>query len=141
MLAEPGEHVFLDARRHGVVLVRPLCRALVLALLGATAFLGGWPVSVAGAALLVIAAVVATAAVWRWDRTHVVLTSERLSVLHGVVRRRAAAVRLARVGAVEIEQSLVGRVFGYGTIVAGDLEIRCVARPRELCGLVQRLCG
>jgi uncharacterized membrane protein YdbT with pleckstrin-like domain len=141
MVAEPEEHVFLDSRRHGVVLVRPLFRALVLALLGASAFLGGWPVSVAGALLLVIAAVVATAAVWRWDRTHVVVTTEKLSVLHGVVRRRAAAVQLGRVGTVEIEQSVLGRLLGYGTIVAGDLEIRCVAKPGELGGLVERLSG
>jgi uncharacterized membrane protein YdbT with pleckstrin-like domain len=141
MLPEPDDHVFLDARRHGVVLVRPLLRALVLALLGAAAFLGGWPVSVAGATLLVIAAVVATVAVWKWDRTHVVVTADKLFVMHGVVHKRAAAVRLARVGTVEIEQSLLGRVLGYGTIVAGDLEIRCVAKPRELYGLVQRLSG
>jgi uncharacterized membrane protein YdbT with pleckstrin-like domain len=141
MLAEPDEHVFLDSRRHGIVLVRPLFRALVLALLGASAFLGGWPVSIAGATLLVIAAAVATAAVWRWDRTHVVVTAEKLFVVHGVVRRRAAAVHLARVGSVEIEQSLVGRFLGYGTIVAGDLEIRCVSKPGELSGLVQRLSG
>jgi uncharacterized membrane protein YdbT with pleckstrin-like domain len=141
MLAESEEHVFLDARRHGVVLVRPLLRALVLALLGAAAFLGGFPVSVAGATLLVIAAGVATAAVWRWDRTHVVVTTEKLFLLHGVVRRRASAVRLARIGTVEIDQSLPGRLLGYGTIVAGDLEIHCVARPDELCGLVQRLSG
>jgi uncharacterized membrane protein YdbT with pleckstrin-like domain len=141
MLEQPEEHVFLDARRHGVVLVRPLLRALVLALLGATAFLGGWPVSVAGASLLVLAAVGATAAVWRWDRTHVVVTTEKLFVMHGVVRKRAAAVRLAKIGTVEIEQSLPGRIFGYGTVVAGELEIRCVAQPRELCGLVQRLSG
>jgi uncharacterized membrane protein YdbT with pleckstrin-like domain len=139
MLADSEERVFLDARRHGVVLVRPLLRALVLALLGAAAFLGGWPVSVAGATLLVVAAAVATAAVWRWDRTHIVVTADTLFVLHGVVHRREAAVHLARVGTVEIEQSLLGRIFGYGTIVAGDLEIRCVAKPRELCGLVQRL--
>jgi uncharacterized membrane protein YdbT with pleckstrin-like domain len=62
-------------------------------------------------------------------------------VLHGVVRKRAAAVRLARVGTVEIEQSVLGRLLGYGTIVAGDLEIRCVAKPSELGGLVQRLSG
>jgi len=141
MLANPDEHVFLDARRHGVVLVRPLLRALVLALLGASAFLGGWPISVAGAVLLVVAAVVATAAVWRWDRTHVVLTGEKLVVIYGVARKRAATVLLARVGSVEIEQSLPGRVLGYGTIVAGELEIRCVAQPRELGGLVQRLSG
>jgi len=141
MLGQPEEHVFLDARRHGVVLVRPLLRALVLALLGSAAFLGGWPVSSAGAALLVVAAVVATTAVWQWDRTHVVLTDDRLFVLHGVVRKRAAAVRLAKVGAVEIDQSLPGRLLGYGTIFAGELEISCVADPGRLGGLVQRLSG
>ena len=44
-------------------------------------------------------------------------------VVHGTLRKRAAAVRLARVGALEIEQSLLGRLLGYGTIVAGELEI------------------
>jgi uncharacterized membrane protein YdbT with pleckstrin-like domain len=68
-----------------------------------------------------------------------VLTTEKLFVVHGVVRKRAAAVRLAKVGTVEIEQSLLGRILGYGTIVAGELEIQCVAEPRELCGLVQRV--
>jgi len=52
--------------------------------------------------------------------------------VHGTVRRRAAAVRLARVGAVELEQSLLGRILGYGTIVAGDLEITHVPDPRRL---------
>lgn len=141
MLHHSEERVCLDVRRHGIVLVRPLVRALVLALLGLAAFLGGWPVSVAGATLLVVAAVVATAAVWRWDRTHVVLTTEKLFVVHGVVRRSAAAVHLGKVGTVEIEQSLLGRILGFGTVVAGDLEIRCVGRPRELGGLVQRLVG
>src|SRR5215470_4164895 len=124
MLATAEEHVFLDARRHGIVLVRPFLRAVVIAAAGWAAFLGGWPFSIAGAPLLIAAAVVATAAVWKWDRTHVVLTTEKLFIVHGVVRRHAAAVRLAKVHTVEIEQSLLGRIFGYGTIVAGDLEIR-----------------
>jgi uncharacterized membrane protein YdbT with pleckstrin-like domain len=132
------ERVYLDARRHGVVLVRPLGRALVVALLGAAAFLGGWPVSAAGGAFLCIAAVWAVAAVWRWDHTRVVLTGEKLFVVHGTLRRHAAAVRLARVGTVEIEQSFPGRMLGYGTIVAGDLEITAVADPGEMHGLLER---
>jgi membrane protein YdbS with pleckstrin-like domain len=133
------ERICLDTRRHGVVLVRPFLRALFFALCGLGAFLGGWPLSAFGAFLLGLAALIATAAVWRWDRTHVVLTTEKLFVSHGVVRRRAASVQLSRVGAVEIEQSLPGRLFGYGTLVAGDLEIKCVARPRQLYGLVEKL--
>ena len=41
MLAHSEEHVYLDARRHGIVLVRPLSRALALAVLGAVGFLVG----------------------------------------------------------------------------------------------------
>jgi uncharacterized membrane protein YdbT with pleckstrin-like domain len=139
MLAHADERVYLDARRHGVVLVKPLSRALAIAVLGVTAFALGWPLSLAGAVLLVVAAFVATVGVWRWDRTHVVLTTEKLFIVHGVVRRQAAAVHLARVGTVEVDQSLLGRFLGYGTIVAGDLEIPGVHQPRELSGLVQFL--
>lgn len=129
----------MRARRHGIVLVRPLARSAVAAVAGGVGVVAGWPFSPVGAGLLVVAAVAATAAVWRWDRTQVVLTTEKLFVVHGVVRRRAAAVRLERVGAVEIDQSLLGRLLGYGTLVAGDLEISYVAEPREVYGLVERL--
>lgn len=139
MLAHDAELVYIDSRRHGVVLVKPFARALVLGGLGGGAFLLGWPLTVAGAILLVLAATVAGAAVWRWDRTHVVLTTEKLFVVHGILRRRAAAVHLTRIGALELEQSLLGRLLGYGTIVAGELEIPCVPRPAEVLGLVQRL--
>jgi hypothetical protein len=33
---------------------------------------------------------------------------------------------------VEIEQSLLGRLLGYGTIVAGELEITHVPQPHRL---------
>ncbi len=72
-------------------------------------------------------------AVWRWERTHVVVTSEKLFVVHGTLRRRAAAVRLNRVGAVELEQSLLG----YGTVSAGGLGIDYVANPREMTRLLE----
>ena len=61
------EHVYVDARRHGVVLIRPLGRALLLAVLGAVAFLGGWPISARAPRCSCIAAIGAVAAVWRWD--------------------------------------------------------------------------
>src|SRR6266536_1457924 len=86
-------------------------------------------------------ATIALRAVWMWERTRVVLTTEKLFVVHGTFRRRAAAVRLSRLGAVEIEQSLVGRMMGYGTIVAGELEIDYVPQPRRVYGLVERLSG
>jgi uncharacterized membrane protein YdbT with pleckstrin-like domain len=133
------EQVFVDERRHGIVLLRPLARALLLALLGVIGLVVGWPASLAGVMLLVAAAGYALAAVVQWDRTRVVVTTEKLFVVHGVIRKRAAAVRLAKVSTVELEQSLLAQMLGYGTLVAGDLEIECVPRVREVCGLVQRL--
>ena len=132
MLTSAREEIRLEERRHGVVLVAPFVRAVLLAAPGTLAVLVGWPATVVGAVLLSAAALLALRAVWRWERTRVVLTTEKLFVVHGTLRRRAAAVRLARVGPVEVEQSLVGRLLGYGTIVAGELEITHVPRPRRL---------
>src|SRR5947207_13437192 len=95
MVDDSEELVLVDERRHGIVLVRPLGRALLLALLGLTGFILGWPASVPGSILLAAAAGYAVAAVWRWDRTHVIVTTEQLFVSDGIVRRRAAAVQLA----------------------------------------------
>jgi uncharacterized membrane protein YdbT with pleckstrin-like domain len=137
VLTDPEERIRLDERRHAVVLAGPFVRALALAALGLAALWLGWPVSPAGAVLLALGALLAVRAVWRWERTHVVVTTEKLFVVHGTLRRRAAAVRLGRVGAVEIDQSLLGRLLGYGTVTAGELEISYVARPRELTRLLE----
>src|SRR3954468_8054492 len=138
MLTSSWERVCLDERRHAIVLALPFARALGLAALGIGLMAIGWPVSIVGVALQAAAAFVALRAVWTWEQTRVVLTTDKLFVVHGTLRKRAAAVRLARIGAVEIEQGLVGRMLGYGTIVAGDLEIEYVPKPRDVYGLVGR---
>jgi membrane protein YdbS with pleckstrin-like domain len=136
MVRSSTEQVRLEDRRHAIVLAGPLLRAVGLAVGGVCGFVLGWPLSAVGLFLLALGAVIVFRAVWRWERTRVVLTTEKLFVVYGTVRRRAAAVRLERVGAVEIEQGLLGRVLGYGTVVAGDLEITHVPEPRRL---VERL--
>lgn len=135
------DEIRLEARRHGIVLARPLLRALLLAAAGGAAFLGPWPLPAAGAAALAVAALLALAAVLRWDRTHLLVTSRELVVEHGVLRRESAAVQLRRIGPVEVQQSLLGRLLGYGTIVAGDLEIDYVARPTLVSRAIARLAG
>jgi uncharacterized membrane protein YdbT with pleckstrin-like domain len=129
-----GEAVRLEARRHGVVLARPFAESGLLAACGAALVLVGWPFSVAGAVGLAVGAGVALRAVWRWERTRIVVTDERLVVLEGTLRRREASVPLASVGAIEVEQSLLGRLLGYGTVVAADLEIPYVPSPGSLVG-------
>jgi hypothetical protein len=133
---EPGEYVRFDERPHAAALARPLARSLALALAGALLVLTE-PASLGlvGALLLAAGALLGLAAVWRWDRTELVLTSEKLLIVYGIAQRRAAAVRLERVGPVEMEQSVPGRILGYGTVIAGDLEIPFVPDPDRVCAL------
>ena len=133
---EPGEVVRLEERPHAAALLRPLARSLVLVLVGAILIaVAPTSLGLVGAFFLGIAAVLALGAVWRWDRTHLVVTSDKLFVVHGIAQRRAAAVRLARVGPVEMEQGVLGRLLGYGTVRAGELEIPYVPDPSRVCSL------
>jgi Bacterial PH domain len=135
----PGEELCLEARRHGIVLVRPFARAFSLGGVGAVLLLGGTAALALGAGVLTLAALVAVRAAWRWERTHLVVTTEKLAVVRGTVRRRTAVVPLHGLDVLELEQSLPGRMFGYGTVVAGPLAIDGVARPRDICRLLARL--
>jgi uncharacterized membrane protein YdbT with pleckstrin-like domain len=126
----------LEARQHGIALARPFLRASVLALAAAACFVAPWtPLAAVGAVLLAVAAVIVVIAVARWDRTHLFVTGNALVVEHGFLRRSSASVSLS--GTVfEIERPLLGRILGYGTVVAGELEIDCV--PRRLTRLLQQ---
>jgi hypothetical protein len=126
----------VDVHRHGIALARPFSRALLLAIAGAACFFAPWHIlAVGGAALLALAAVIAVVGVTRWDRTHLALTENAFVIEHGFMRRRTASVSLN--GTIfEVERSLLGRVLGYGTVVAGDLVIDCV--PRRLTRLLQQ---
>ncbi len=139
MLASSEERVCFDARRHGVSLARPLTGAVVLALSGGLLATREFPFQVVGALLVIAGALIALRAVWRWERTHLVVTTEKVFVVDGTIRRRASAVRLRTVENLGLEQSLLGRLLGYGTLVAGPLHIEHVPEPRDVYLLVERL--
>ena len=121
----------IKTHRHGIVLLRPLVRSLLLAAAGAGCFFTPWrPAGFAGAGLLALAAFLVVVAVARWDRTHLVLRGDELSIVYGVLRRRSVRVRIERGTPVEVERSLLGRILGYGTLIAGELEVDAV--PRRL---------
>jgi uncharacterized membrane protein YdbT with pleckstrin-like domain len=141
VITDPDEQVFLEARRHGIVLARPLMSAIALAGLGGVLVTLPPPVSAVGAAVVGLAALLALRAVWKWERTRVVVTTEKVFVVDGTWRRRARAVRLAAVEAVELEQSLAGQLLGYGTVVVGPLALDHVPKPKNLYRLVERLAG
>jgi uncharacterized membrane protein YdbT with pleckstrin-like domain len=97
------------------------------------------PAAVVGAVLIGSGAAFTLRAVWQWERTRVVVTTEKVYVVRGTLHRRARAVRLQAIDAVEVDQSLVGQLLGYGTVVVGPLSIGHIAQPTQLCRLVERL--
>jgi uncharacterized membrane protein YdbT with pleckstrin-like domain len=141
VIVNRSEEVCLEARRHGIVLAGPLIWAVVIAGVGGVGTTLAWPVSLVGTALVGLAALLALRAVWKWERTRVVVTTDKVFVVNGTWRRRARAVRLAAVEAVELEQSLAGQFLGYGTVIVGPLALDHVPRPKNLCRLVERLAG
>ena len=138
MLAS-AEEICLEARRHGIVLVRPLAWAVLLGGAGGALLTLSWPLSLAGAVVVALGAVVALRAVWKWEHTRMVVTSEKVFVVNGTLRRQARTVRLAAVEAVELEQSLPGQLLGYGTVVVGSLALDHVPRPKRVYRLLERL--
>ncbi len=136
---DPGEEVRLDARPHGIALVQPLLRPLGLGGAGAVLLFVGqtyWIVGIVGAALLALGALLAFRAVLRWDRTRLLLTTKKLTVAYGIARRRSASVALAQAPALEFEQGILGRLLGYGTLVAGDFEVPYVPDARRIRKLI-----
>lgn len=139
--APADERVFYDVRRHGIVLMRPFVRALVLTGVGLVLLSLPWPVPVAAPVAIGVGAVGAFAAVWRWDRTRFVVTNEKVFLVEGVARKRASAVRMRSLRSISLEQSLPGRMLGYGTLHAGPLEVEYVPYAKRVRELVERLAG
>ena len=141
MHASAEERICFDVRRHGVVLMRPFVWATALTIVGMFLLAMPWPVPVAAPLAIGVGAISALAAVWRWDRTRFVVTTEKVFLVQGVTRKRASAVRLRGLRSISLEQSLAGRLLGYGTLHAGPLEVEHVPHARQARDLVERLAG
>jgi hypothetical protein len=151
-LLAPGEHVHLVSREHGVVLLGPFLRAVVVvALAAAGAILAAGldlPAAVRLIPVLVAALVAARGllalvrAVARWQRRMLVVTDRRAVLLAGR-GRQAAIVPLSAISDVEIVCPAAGRMLHYGGVVVytgGGSELlfglRRLADPDLVLGLL-----
>ena len=56
----------------------------------------------------------------RYNSTELAVTTKRVIVKHGFIRRQTVEINLNKVESIQVEQGLLGRVFNFGTlIVAG----------------------
>jgi uncharacterized membrane protein YdbT with pleckstrin-like domain len=139
---QPDETVRYVAALHWTI-YRHAILFVVLSLaaaLGATQVAGGPPrrAILAAAALLLLLAVMSYLRAWfRQKTTEIVITDKRIMHKRGFIGRRTEEMNISKVETVDVDQHLLGRILGYGTVwirgVGGGLEpLRWVGEPLAL---------
>ncbi len=76
------------------------------------------------------------------SNTHFKLTTRRLSMSTGVLRKRSLELMLSKVESISVNEPMFGRMFGYGTVVVGGTggtkePFPLVPKPQEFRSRVQ----
>jgi uncharacterized membrane protein YdbT with pleckstrin-like domain len=113
-----GETLVYRTGVHWSVLAGPVVMALVLATGGVACLIQReQKFTIAGAALIVVAAVVLLAAIVKRNATEIGVTNRRVIIKTGMANRRSLEIMLAKVESVRIDEPVMGRMLGYGTVV------------------------
>ncbi len=135
-ILQPGEQVRYSSTIHGIVyLPGLLCWLAALACLIATqAAAGGWTLGLlAASAVLALLGGVLVCQAWfrRWT-TETDVTSMRVIHKQGFIQRRTFEMNLDKVESVDVDQSILGRIFGWG-----DITIRGVGEGVERIRMIR----
>jgi uncharacterized membrane protein YdbT with pleckstrin-like domain len=113
----PGENLVYQTGLHWSVLLWPVIIALIIAAGGVVCLLQkDTNFLYAGAALFVVALVILAVAAFRRSAVEMAVTNRRVIIKMGIASRRSLEIMLAKVESIGIEESAMGRVFGYGTL-------------------------
>jgi uncharacterized membrane protein YdbT with pleckstrin-like domain len=118
-ILEPGETV----RYHTTVSWTIYTPAILLALAALAALLAAFSaadlVNIGWFAAVVfgLGAIVAAVPAWfrRWT-TEIAVTDRRIILKRGLVRRHTVEMNMQKVESVDVDQTLTGRLFNYGTV-------------------------
>jgi uncharacterized membrane protein YdbT with pleckstrin-like domain len=139
---QPGETVVYETKLHWLVyfsaaVLLVACVVLVIAAAAAanqqqpTLSLALW---IAGAIFALLALSAGLRALVRRATTELAITDHRVIYKTGLLSRHTLEINRSKVESVDVDQSILGRIFGYGTIIVrgtgGSLEpIRNIADP------------
>jgi uncharacterized membrane protein YdbT with pleckstrin-like domain len=149
-----GEQIVYETRLHWSVLIRPIATALLFVLAGGTLFVLAERVAaenaaehqammIAGGALLVVALFFILRGIVDRNATEMTVTNKRVFVKTGLAARRTIELLLSRVESIGVEESAMGRMFGYGSVTlhgtGGTPEVfHRIAHPLEFRTQVQQ---
>ena len=135
---QPGETVIAATRLHWLIFLPAIILLLIaLALIATSGLTSGDP----ALALEVAAGIFALFAVASWVRnairrttTELAVTDRRVIYKSGLLSRHTLEMNRSKVESIDVDQSVLGQLFGFGTIIVrgtgGSLEpIRRVSDP------------
>lgn len=140
-ILEPGEKVLYSTTVHGIVYVPGLLCLLFAAIclfVGQTVSSDGLKMVLWGAsALLAIFGGIELFRAWfrRWT-IETDVTSLRVVHKEGFIKRQTFEISLDKIESVDVEQSIAGRIFGWGNVTVmgvgeGRKTIKMIASPLE----------
>jgi uncharacterized membrane protein YdbT with pleckstrin-like domain len=129
-----GESVTYRANLHWIVFVKPLLGSLVFVALAAlvlyiantSAQQQASTLEWIAAGLLIVSVIPIAGAVFNRHAAEFGVTNKRVILKIGTVNSKIAEMFLNKIESVGVDQTMVGRIFGYGTIV-----IRCTGGSLE----------
>jgi uncharacterized membrane protein YdbT with pleckstrin-like domain len=159
-----GETLLYQTRHHWIVLLGPLLVSLFLGVLGlgfllesitskagktrasADAVIGAGGMAIVALILLLAAAGTLAYGVAKRNATEMAVTNKRVLIKTGLAARRTLDLMLPRVESIGVEETVAGRMLGYGTVVVrgtgGTPEaFVMIANPQEFRRAVQEQTG
>jgi uncharacterized membrane protein YdbT with pleckstrin-like domain len=149
-----GETVIYQTRLHWVVLIVPVLLGVLFGATGIAMFVlsrrtpaeqnvAHQSFLILGAAFLVVALVFIVRGVLVRNATEMTVTNKRVFVKVGLAARRTIELLLSRVESIGVEESVMGRMLGYGTVIVhgtgGTPEVfNIIAHPLEFRTQVQQ---
>jgi hypothetical protein len=118
-----GEHVVARARPHWAIFIAPGLIAILGLLMGKS-----------GVIVIIAAALWALFRYLVFNGTELAVTNKRVIAKSGIIQRNVIDVALTKVEGVTYHQGIIGRIFGYGSIMVrgtgvGQVPIRFIAEP------------
>jgi hypothetical protein len=160
----PGETLLFETRHHWVVLLGPLLISIPLDILGVAALVAffseksGRPLpaavasippqalALAGAILLAVSMAVLGYGMAKRNATEMAVTDRRVLIKTGMASRRTLDLMLSKVESIGVEETVTGRMLGYGSVIVhgtgGTPEaFVLIAHPQEFRRHVQEQIG
>jgi uncharacterized membrane protein YdbT with pleckstrin-like domain len=149
-----GERVVYRTRLHWIVLVVPFLISLIFGIAGIVLLVSAASGSgdsraesqimmIGGGVLLLLAVVFLFRGILRRNSTQMTVTNMRVVANVGIASRRSIEIFLSRVESIGVEESMTGRMLGYGTVIVrgtgGTPEsFNLIAHPLEFRTHVQQ---